>query len=129
VEQGATHAIVGANMARELGLSEKLVEIIRRHVGAGLDDEDVRNLDLPPGDYMPRTLEEKIVAHADNLTTDDRLWSYQKAQTRMVAKGLFRPADRLKRLHEELSKLFGSDLDLLVFSMGEKPALHPACGE
>ena len=127
VEQGMTHAVVGARLAEERGLPIEIIEIIRRHIGAGLDNQDVIDFHLPAGDYLPRTLEEKIVAHADNLVSDNRIWSYQKAQERMVAKGLFRAAERLQRLHEELSGLYGTDLDLLAESLGEYPLLHPAC--
>ena len=127
VEQGMTHAVVGARLAEERGLPIEIIEIIRRHIGAGLDNQDVIDFHLPAGDYIPRTLEEKIVAHADNLVSDNRIWSYHKAQERMVAKGLFRAAERLQRLHEELSDLYGSDLDLLAESLGEYPLLHPAC--
>ncbi|NCB64411.1 MAG: HDIG domain-containing protein [Clostridia bacterium] len=127
VEQGMTHAIVGARLAKERHLPTELVEIVRRHIGAGLDEQDVIDFQLPPGDYLPRTLEEKIVAHADNLVSDNRIWSYQRAQERMVAKGLFRAADRLQNMHEELSRIYGSDLDLLAESLGEYPSLHPDC--
>ena len=60
------HAMIGAEMAEDLGLSPKIVEIIRKHTGAGLDQQDIDEMDLPQGDYMPKTVEEKIVAHSDN---------------------------------------------------------------
>jgi uncharacterized protein/tRNA (cytidine56-2'-O)-methyltransferase len=122
-----THAIIGARMAEERGLPQEIVEIIRRHIGAGLDEQDVIDMQLPPGDYMPRTLEEQIVAHADNLVSDNRIWSYQRAQERMVSKGLFRAAERLQRMHDELSELYGTDLDLLAESLGEYPEVHRSC--
>ena len=61
------HAYYGSKMVEEYGLPSELVEIVRKHTGAGLDDEDVKELGLPPGDYIPATLEEKIVAHLFKL--------------------------------------------------------------
>ena len=45
----------------------KYVNITLKHIGAGIPSDEAEILELPPGDYMPCTLEEKIVAHADNL--------------------------------------------------------------
>ena len=38
----------------------------KRHIGAGIDRKEAKRLKLPAGDYTPKTLEEKIIAHADN---------------------------------------------------------------
>ena len=44
-----------------------MLNIIERHIGAGITKEEAKSLGLPERSYMPQTLEEKIVAHADNL--------------------------------------------------------------
>ena len=64
---GIDHAVTGAKIALENGLDEKLVKIIERHIGAGIPKEEAKGLGLPEKDYVPVTIEEKIVAHADNL--------------------------------------------------------------
>ncbi|VVB52783.1 HD domain protein [uncultured archaeon] len=64
---GIDHAVTGAKIALENGLDEKLVKIIERHIGAGIPKEEAKGLGLPEKDYVPITIEEKIVAHADNL--------------------------------------------------------------
>lgn len=117
------HAYIGSRIARDLGLPKALCDIIRKHTGAGLDDEDVKEMGLPPGDYMPNTLEEKIVAHADNLVSDNRVVPHQHSVDKLRFKGADRGADRIEVLHRELSELYGRDLDLLVAEMGEYPKL------
>ena len=57
----------GVEIARELGLPEPLVHIIERHIGAGIPMDEARELGLPESQYIPETLEEKIVAYADKL--------------------------------------------------------------
>ena len=67
---GIEHGVVGAEILRELGFDERLALIAERHIGAGITKEEAIELGLPPKDYLPITLEEKIVAHADNLIFD-----------------------------------------------------------
>ncbi len=70
---GIGHAVAGAAIAVENGLSDKLVNIIERHIGAGIPKEEAVGLGLPEKDYMPVTIEEKIVAHADNLVFGNKI--------------------------------------------------------
>lgn len=65
--QGIYHAIAGAEILKERGFSPEIIKITERHIGAGIPKEEAILLGLPPKDYLPETLEEKIVAHADNL--------------------------------------------------------------
>lgn len=61
------HAIEGAKIARKLDYSYEVCSIIEKHIGAGITENEAVELGLPEKSYMPKTLEEKIVAHADNL--------------------------------------------------------------
>lgn len=117
------HAYIGAAIVRDYGLPDVLSDIVRKHTGAGLDDIDVREMGLPPGDYMPRTIEEKIVAHADNLVSDNRVVTHDHSVEKLRSKGAERGAERIEALHRELSGIYGRDLDLLVAEIGEFPKL------
>ncbi len=117
------HAYIGAGIVRDLGLPDVLIDIVRKHTGAGLDDIDVREMGLPPGDYMPSTIEEKIVAHADNLVSDNRVITHEYSVEKLRSKGAERGAERIEALHRELSAVYGRDLDLLVAEIGEFPKL------
>ncbi len=66
------HAIVGAEILKELEFSDDVSNIALRHIGAGIPKNEAIQLGLPPKDYFPITLEEKIVAHADNLIHWDK---------------------------------------------------------
>ncbi len=70
---GIEHAVAGAAIAIDEGLNDRLVNIIERHIGAGIPKEEAKALGLPEKDYLPVTLEEKIVAHADNLVLGRRV--------------------------------------------------------
>ena len=123
------HAMIGAEMAEDLGLAPELVEIIRKHTGAGLDQQDIDEMNLPQGDYMPRTVEEKIVAHSDNMVSDNTVVSHMHSVEKLLAKGSRRGAEKIENLHLELSKLYGEDLDVIVGIIGEHPRLVGPCGK
>ena len=53
--------------AKRYGYCEDVLNIIERHIGAGITEQEAEKLGLPKKSYVPQTLEEKIVAHADNL--------------------------------------------------------------
>jgi uncharacterized protein/tRNA (cytidine56-2'-O)-methyltransferase len=124
VDNGIMHALIGSEMVEKMGFSPELVGIIRKHTGAGLDEIDVKEMGLPQRDYMPRTIEEKIVAHADNLVSDDRIVNHLHSVERLENKGALRGAERMETLHWELSKLYGMDLDVIPDIIGEHPTLR-----
>lgn len=76
IGRGLTHSLHhaghGAAYCRDHGVPEDIVRIVQRHIGAGLTADECSLLRLPPIDCMPRTLEEKIVANADNLVKGRR---------------------------------------------------------
>jgi uncharacterized protein len=71
IGRGASHTILhaqqGADLVRAQGISEEVARIVECHTGAGLTADECTILRLSPRDCMPRTTEEKIVTHADNL--------------------------------------------------------------
>lgn len=126
VDHSIMHAYIGSQIAASYGLPQEIVDIIRKHTGAGLDAEDAEEMGLPPADYMPRTVEEKIVAHADNLVSDNRVVDHMHSVSKLRNKGAIRGADRIEALHQELSKLYGDDLDVIPEKIGELPDLELA---
>ena len=79
---GIEHAIVGAEIAKRLGLSGALINIIERHIGAGIQASEAERLGLPGKDYIPLTPEEKIVSYADNLISGVAELPFHKALDR-----------------------------------------------
>ena len=80
--QGVDHAIRGVNIARTLGFPEQVVNIIERHIGAGITASEAERLGLPRKDYLPQTPEEKIVSYADNLVSGELETDFEEALER-----------------------------------------------
>lgn len=59
------HSELGGEIIRNLGYSEKLARIAETHILGGLTKEEAIELGLTPKDYMPHSIEEKIVCLAD----------------------------------------------------------------
>jgi len=108
---GISHAVEGAQIGNELGLPEPLIHIIERHIGAGIEAQEAVKLGLPPRDYIPLTIEEKIVAHADNLTGKHGKLKLRDVIADLEKKGVPQIIPRMEALHSELSGLAGVDLD------------------
>jgi uncharacterized protein len=61
------HGKIGAQIGKELGLPEAVIDIMEKHIRGGLTEEEAKELGLPVKDYALKTLEEKIVIYADRL--------------------------------------------------------------
>ena len=107
------HAVVGAQIAEELELPEPVQKVILYHIGAGITEEDAEELGLPEGSYIPQSLEEKIVAHADNLIEKTERAFVEDMIKELIDMEEYRIARRLINLHNKLSELAGIDIDQL----------------
>jgi uncharacterized protein len=67
VTHGVSHAVESGKILRKLGFPEPLIKLVERHTGAGITAEEAKKLGLPIQDYLPETLEEKILAYADKF--------------------------------------------------------------
>jgi uncharacterized protein (TIGR00295 family) len=108
---GIRHAFEGGKIAKKFGLPESIVKIIERHIGAGLPADEAKKLGLPMKDYIPKTLEEKIVCHADNLVDNNKKQNIEYEIERALAQGFDGYARRLVALHKELSDICGIDVN------------------
>ena len=111
--QTVMHAAAGAELLVKEGVDEKVVEIVRRHVGAGISPEEARKLGLPDFDYVPRTLEERIVCFADKMVDADRVRPFGEEVHRFTIKS--HDVGRLLALKRGLADELGEDPEKLIF--------------
>ena len=97
------HAAVGAVMAQELDLDDRIVNIIKCHIGGGISRVEARELGLPDDDYIPTTIEERIVAHCDNLMRGIERITVDECILRMQSRNMGQESiDRVRVLADEI---------------------------
>ena len=101
------HAVEGVKILEKEGLNEKLIQIVKKHIGTGILLAEAVELGLPPDDYIPKTVEEIVVSYADKLATGDRETSFEEALSRLivkfgkdshVVKGLYKQKEYVEKL-------------------------------
>lgn len=105
---GICHAVEGVKIAERYGYPKEVLNIIERHIGAGITKEEAKSLGLPEKSYIPQSLEEKIVAHADNLISGDEEVDLDFVIAKWKRQ-IENPEDNIKRLirlDDELIKTF-----------------------
>ncbi|MFX1286757.1 MAG: HDIG domain-containing metalloprotein [Promethearchaeota archaeon] len=101
------HGIIGAQLLREEGFPEELARIAENHLFAGITKHEALKLGLPFQDYLPLTLEEKIITYADNVSKGESILSIDEVIDR-YSKYLIPSHPILKRvrlLHLEIDVL------------------------
>ncbi|MFP4545433.1 MAG: HDIG domain-containing metalloprotein [Methanomassiliicoccales archaeon] len=126
-DHGIGHLREGLEILRRRGLHGSVIRTVQRHVGGGLDMEEARELGLTPGSYMPETIEEKVVAHADNLMGEDRVLSLQEVTDELKEEKLERAASRVAHLHWDLERRCGEDPASLLAREGAGEHLSGPC--
>jgi uncharacterized protein len=99
------HAVVGAQIAKSLGLPESVIKIIKRHVGAGITADEARQLGWPEGVYVPQSLEEKVVSYADKLIDQSRRIPIVREFERLRNENRSDAAERVRKLDKEIMSL------------------------
>ena len=111
--QTVRHGVEGAEILTNEGVDGKVVEIVRRHVGAGISPEEAKKLGLPDYDYIPRTIEERIVCFADKMVDADKVRPFGEEVHRFTAKS--HDVGRLLALKRGLADELGVDPEKLIF--------------
>lgn len=104
------HSLVGVQIAQKIGLPISVINIIKRHVGAGITSKEAELLGWPKDNYIPQTLEEKVVCYADKLINHDSVESVDVEITKLQKQGMFEAAERVSKLHEEIIGLIGEQI-------------------
>ncbi len=101
------HGVLGGELLRNEGMGEEFARVAERHTGAGITADDIarQQLPLPPGDYMPETLLERLICYADKFYS--KSGAMERKPFEKVCKSMERISpDTLERfliLHREFS--------------------------
>jgi uncharacterized protein len=81
--------------------------VAERHLGAGIPKDEIikQKLDLPLKDFVPVSVEEKIISHADNLVFGDREGTMEEVIERYETELGNEHADKVKELADEVEAM------------------------
>jgi len=101
------HGIIGAQILRQKGFPDELARIAENHLFAGILAEEAKEFGLPSKDFIPSTLEEKIITYADNISKKGSLLSTKEVIDRFSKRlDLSHPIIiRVRNLHNEIEDL------------------------
>ena len=104
---GFSHALIGGKILRERGFSDKLAKICETHILGGLDIEDAKRLGLPEKNYLPVSLEEKIICLADKHLAGTREVTIKERFNRWFQKYgrsqiLLKSRERIRKIQKEI---------------------------
>ncbi|MCL2643208.1 MAG: HDIG domain-containing protein [Candidatus Bathyarchaeota archaeon] len=99
------HAIEGMQLAQKEDLPDSVICIIKRHVGAGITTKEAELLNWPKDNYIPQTLEEKIVCYADKCLSGSNRIPAETTIKQLHDQKLDEAAERVRKLHNEITSL------------------------
>ncbi len=106
------HGIVGYKLLNDENLPNFAL-FARNHIGIGLRKEFIidQNIDLPLDDYIPTTIEQKIVAYADNIVYGVTIKDENFVVERFVRNLGEKYRKYVLEFHEEIHKLLKNKID------------------
>ncbi|MEM3555630.1 MAG: NUDIX domain-containing protein [Candidatus Micrarchaeia archaeon] len=105
------HGYLGGEILRKEGVGEEVARIAERHVLGGISREEAGRMGLPARDFIPETVEEKIVCYADKVCEKGKVERIEKL---LGGSEMFR---RMKKLIEEVDSMRGRVQELNVYAV------------
>lgn len=129
ITNGISHAIEGAKILKKYFIGsqvDEVAKIVERHIGAGIPKEETEVLNLPFKDFIPLTLNEKIVCYADKLADykfnkTNKSWTIDKWFTfNSISNEYDKLAKKLGTNHLVLKRLKDLENEIISFNNSEK---------
>ncbi|GAA1596891.1 HD domain-containing protein [Kribbella sancticallisti] len=113
------HGILGEEVLRDLGLPDALGRFCSHHTGVGLTRDDIQRqrLPLPPGDFLPESVEEELVLYADKFHSKRGAGVFVSADTYATSVRRFGP-DNVRRFAALRQRYGVPDLGALAQATG-----------
>jgi len=108
---GLEHGYIGGRILRDEGEGEEVARIAERHVLGGISKEEAGRMGMPSRDFIPETLEEKIVCYADKLSEKDKMERIERLLGRNAA------YERMIKLVQEVDAMRGRVQELNVYAV------------
>ncbi|MGQ9781695.1 MAG: HD domain-containing protein [Nitrososphaeria archaeon] len=115
-ENSVKHGFIGGEILKKEGYEEKVIRIVKNHVGGGISAQEAMKLGLPNEDFIPNSLEEKIVCLADKFVEDNQIRPLEdtlKKFDEILGKGN-EATKRTLKIKEEIEHLIKDNLECII---------------
>ena len=101
------HGLAGSELLKEEGVGEDYQRVCERHTGSGLSalQIEAQGLPLPRRDFLPETLEEKLICYADKFFSKSGDPAREKTLERVLA-SMERHGDEAMERFMEMHRMF-----------------------
>ncbi len=103
------HVVAGVEIAKAATLPEPIINIIKRHMGGGITKSEAKKFRWPEDNYIPVSIEEKIVSYADKLVETSKRVPIEDTINKLKEKNLDAAAKRVRKIHDEITTLMGEN--------------------
>jgi len=115
-EQSVRHGFWGGEILRKDGYDRRIIKVVENHVGGGIPKEEGPRLGLPRKDFIPNSLEEKIVCLADKYVEDNQIKpleeTLKKLDEKLGKENLAKK--RILKIKEELESLIQKKIEFVI---------------
>ena len=112
ITHGVGHGVESGKILRELGFSEPIIRMVERHVGAGITSEEAAKIGLPKKDFIPETLEEKILSYADKFIESELVFKTVNGEQVVERRDV--EYDSIEPTLKRFRKMFGLDSPVVM---------------
>jgi len=112
ITHGPVHGFVGGQILRKLGYSESLINLVERHVGAGITAEEAIKMGLPQRDFLPDTMEEKILSYADKFVESELVFGSENGEETVIRNDIM--YDSIEPTLYRFRKIFGNKSSIVL---------------
>lgn len=109
---GLEHGYSGGKILRKEGAGERVARVVERHVLGGISREEAEKMGLPAKDFIPETIEEKIVCYADKFSDRNKIKRIEKH----IGSGSA-AFKRMMKLVQEVDDMRGKVQELNVYAV------------
>lgn len=98
-------------LQKDIEILKVCKRVCRNHIGIGLTKKEIieHKINLPPANYLPRSIEEKIIAYSDTLVDGARIKNINHVLARWGEWLGPKYQERILKLHKYLHKLMGDN--------------------
>ncbi len=106
-KNSGAHGFEGGQILKSEGLNQKFISVCETHSGISQEDITAFKVPIPKADYLPYSIEEKVIYFADKLFKGDKRISVEEAAKRFESELGIQQKNRFLKINDWLVSIIG----------------------